>query len=101
MKTDIFFYSGTGNSLWSARRIAEELGNTSLHSMSHSGTAVIHPEGEAVGLVFPVHIWGVPRKVVNFLDRIAPDPSKYYFAVAVNAGQVAATLLQLNKLMAL
>ncbi len=51
------------------------------------------------GLVFPVHIWGLPRRVVDFASRLALKPSEYYFALAVNAGQVAATLLQLQRLM--
>jgi ferredoxin len=46
-----------------------------------------------------VHIWGVPHRVLAFLDILAGKTSKYYFAVAVNAGQVAATLLQLKKAM--
>ncbi len=52
-----------------------------------------------VGIIFPVHMWGVPRRVIAFLNALVKDPSRYYFAVAVNAGQVAATLLQLKKLM--
>ena len=54
---------------------------------------------EAVGIIFPVHMWGLPRRVISFVDALANDPSRYYFAVAVNAGQVAATLLQLKKRM--
>jgi ferredoxin len=37
--------------------------------------------------------------VIDFVNRLEIDPSKYYFAVAVNAGQVAATLIQLQTLM--
>ncbi|HEY8910722.1 MAG TPA: hypothetical protein VIM51_10660 [Desulfosporosinus sp.] len=29
-KTTIFYYTGTGNSLWAARVLARELGNTEL-----------------------------------------------------------------------
>lgn len=32
-KVTIFYYSGTGNSLWAARALARELGNTELISM--------------------------------------------------------------------
>jgi hypothetical protein len=99
MTTDIYFYSGTGNSLWTARRLAEELGGA-VHPISKNEAVATGDQGGAVGLVFPVHIWGVPRKVLRFLDTLPVDPSKYYFAVAVNGGQVAATLLQLRKVMA-
>jgi ferredoxin len=100
MNTDIYFYSGTGNSLWTARRLAEELGDTALHPISKIDKVVPGNSGSAIGLVFPVHMWGVPRKVLQFLDILPVDSSNYYFAVAVNGGQVAATLLQLKKIMA-
>jgi ferredoxin len=99
MKTDIYFYSGTGNSLWTARRLAEELGDTTLHPISNNDGNSVEPQGDAVGFVFPVHMWGLPGKVLRFLDILKADSTKYYFAAAVNAGQVAATLLQLQKIM--
>jgi ferredoxin len=99
MKTDIYFYSGTGNSLWAARRLAEELGDTDVHPIAKIEKVLPDVSGTAIGLVFPVHIWGVPRKMLQFVDLLPVDLSKYYFAVAVNGGQVAATLLQLRKVM--
>ena len=101
MKTDIYYYSGTGNSLWTARRLADELGDTGLYPISKIETDVPCTQGDSIGLVFPVHIWGVPHKVLRFIDLLAGDTSNYYFAVAVNAGQVAATLIQLRKVMKL
>ena len=53
-------------------------------------------EADAIGLVFPVHMWGVPSLVLNFLAKVKKDPSRYYFACAVNAGQVSRTLIQLQ-----
>jgi ferredoxin len=53
-------------------------------------------QGDSVGLVFPVHMWGVPGLVLRFLDRLKLDPGKYTFAFAVNAGQVSRTLIQLR-----
>lgn len=99
MSTRIYFYSGTGNSLWTARKLAGELGDATIHPIPNTDTAPHDTPSDAAGLVFPVHIWGVPRRVLAFLDLLARDTSTYYFAVAVNAGQVAATLLQLQKTM--
>lgn len=99
MKTIIYYYTGTGNSLWTARLIAAELGDTTLHSMSlMKEDAGI--EAEAIGLVFPVHMWGVPSLVLNFLKKMQKDPGRYYFAIAVNGGQVSRTLIQLENHMA-
>ena len=30
MKTDLFYYTGTGNSLWTARMLAKELGDAEI-----------------------------------------------------------------------
>ena len=98
MKTALFYYTGTGNSLWIARVLAERLGDAAITPISPMTGP---PDGgaEAVGIIFPVHMWGLPRRVISFVDSLAYDPSPYCFAVAVNAGQVAATLLQMEKLM--
>ncbi|MBN1664376.1 MAG: EFR1 family ferrodoxin [Deltaproteobacteria bacterium] len=99
MKTDIYFYTGTGNSYWVARTLANELGDAETHPMFWNEEEKVASRGDAAGLIFPVHIWGLPRRVIAFANALAKDPTKYWFAVAVNAGQVAATLMQLKKLM--
>ncbi|HNX93110.1 MAG TPA: EFR1 family ferrodoxin, partial [Syntrophomonas sp.] len=94
-KTTIFYYTGTGNSLWIARLLARDLGNTELISMVNP---VIHwdeIDSSVIGLVFPVHVWGVPHRVLDFLDQLSSRPVDYIFAVANNAGQVSNTLIQL------
>ena len=99
MKTVIFYYTGTGNSLWTSRLVAAELGNATLCPMSlMKGDALA--DAEAIGLIFPVHMWGVPGLVLNFLKEVRFDPDNYYFALAVNAGQVSRTLIQLQNHMA-
>lgn len=100
MHTTIYYYTGTGNSLWTARALAVELGDTELvpmHRMNHGSHG---NRADSIGLVFPVHIWGVPSLVRNFLQSMEKRSGTYYFAVAVNAGQVSRTLIQLNELMA-
>ncbi len=95
----IYCYTGTGNSLWTARTIAGKLGDAEVVSMTKAGDGPIPGGTDIVGLVFPVHIWGVPGRVIRFLDRLADAKPGYVFAVAVNAGQVSNTLVQLEKLL--
>jgi ferredoxin len=100
MKTDLFYYTGTGNSLWTARTLAKELGEAEVIPITRCSGNPVTSRAEAIGIIFPVHIWGPPRRVLAFADALAKDPSRYHFAVALNAGQVAATLLRLKKRMA-
>jgi NAD-dependent dihydropyrimidine dehydrogenase PreA subunit len=99
MKTTIYFYTGTGNSLWIAQKLSLLLTETELIPMALTGSGTINTDSEKVGFIFPVHIWGIPHPVINFLNRLETKRAKYYFALAVNAGQVAATLIQLKNLL--
>jgi NAD-dependent dihydropyrimidine dehydrogenase PreA subunit len=99
MKTVIFYYSGTGNSLWSARQLADKLGDVRLLPMKNADTLAAG-DAEAVGFVFPVHVWGLPVPVVKFIEKLSLRPQVYLFALAVNAGQVARTLVQLREMLA-
>lgn len=99
MKTTIYFYTGTGNSLWTARNLAGRLDQSEVISLSRNKQQSLSCDSERIGLVFPVHIWGVPPPVIEFLRSLKANPTQYVFAVAVNAGQVAATLIQLRKLL--
>src|SRR4030042_5306379 len=98
METKLYVYTGTGNSLWIARQLALELKETTLQFMpllSKEGRV----EANRVGMIFPVHIWGFPSRVIQFINHLQVKPETYLFALAVNAGQPAAALLQLQKLM--
>src|SRR5512138_1293394 len=99
MKTTLFFDTGTGNSLWTAEKIAGFLDRAELVALSRYRDRIFHCDSETVGLVFPVHIWGVPSPVIEFLQNLEARQAQYIFAAAVNAGQVAATLLQLQKIL--
>jgi ferredoxin len=98
-KATICFYTGTGNSLWIARMLAEHLGGARLVSMALTAGRTGALDAPAIGLVFPVYIWGVPGPVIRFVRSMEASASSYYFAVAVNAGQVSNTLVQLKDLM--
>ncbi len=96
MNTIIYWYSGTGNSLWTAKKFAEKLGDTKIIPMA---TGRAQDEADRIGFIFPVHMWGVPYPVVKFIRGLNKIPRKYYFAAAVNAGEVSRTLIQLNEIL--
>jgi ferredoxin len=99
MKNTIFYYTGTGNSLWVARTLAEALGDTELISIADWGIEKRTIDSDAIGFVFPVHIWGVPGRIIEFIDEVELAQPGYVFAVAVNAGQAASTLVQLKNIL--
>ena len=94
----ICYWTGSGNSLWVARTLAQELGGAELNSIA-DGKEQRAVDSEVIGLVFPVHIWGVPRLILEFVKELKDRQPAYVFAVAVNAGQVANTLVQLKQVL--
>lgn len=100
MKTVIYYYTGTGNSLWTARAATAQIGDAMLVPMAKADNDNESAGADAVGLVFPVHMWGIPSLARRFIEKMTADPKKYYFAFAVNAGQVSRTLVQLRDLLA-
>ncbi len=99
MKSVLYFYTGTGNSLWVSRLLAQELKDVALVPIVSGNPRAKVQEADGIGLIFPVHIWGLPPRIVNFVRQLPASSANYVFAVAVNAGQVVHSLLQVRKLL--
>ena len=74
----IFYFSGTGNSLWAARRLSRVLGQAEPVAVADelrrhpSGDCVYElGGGECLILVFPVHSWGPAELMLRFVSRLS------------------------------
>ena len=80
----IFYFSGTGNSAWVARQLAEGQ-NEELLSIAMEidrNKAYKLKEGEKVGFVFPVYAWGPPKIVLRFIHQLKLDkPGSFSLSV--------------------
>jgi ferredoxin len=99
MPARIYYYTGTGNSLWVARLAAAALGGAELQPVVGAEAGAPGVSVDATGLVFPVHMWGVPGPVVRFAGELDPGRAGYVFAFAVDGGQPAGALLQLDRIL--
>lgn len=82
MHTVLYYFSATGNSLYAAKVLAESLGDSRLAAMSAGQQERrIVPAAARVGLVFPLHYFGVPPLVRQFVERLELAEAKYVFAV--------------------
>lgn len=83
----IYYFTGTGNSLYAARTIAEAQGEplASIAEIMKGDPASIPAPGpgETLGLAFPVYAWGPPRLVLDFVQRLeaATGGAPYVFTV--------------------
>ena len=69
----IFYFSGTGNSEYVARRIAAATGDGAssiAECVAHRRFDFDASKERRVGFVFPVHFWGLPAIVVEFLEAL-------------------------------
>lgn len=68
----IFCFSGTGNSLWVAQRLADSLGDK-IYSIADRSSAPIKSAAERVIWVFPIYSWGLPPVVKQFIKSLCVD----------------------------
>lgn len=102
MKSIIYYFTGTGNSLAVAKKIAAALGDCELvpivSLMETYGKIV--PAAERVGIVCPVYFSGLPLMVASFAARLDPAGVPYVFAVITHGGGgMSAALRQLDALL--
>ncbi|MCL2698356.1 MAG: EFR1 family ferrodoxin [Oscillospiraceae bacterium] len=98
MKTTIFYFSGTGNSLYVARKLAEALGNSSVLSIAgYSSAEQIGGENERIGFVFPSYYGNLPRIVRRFIESLNIHPDTWVFGIstmAISFGKGSISALQ-------
>ncbi|MBN1822859.1 MAG: EFR1 family ferrodoxin [Endomicrobiales bacterium] len=100
MKTIIYYFSGTGNSLKVAKDVAEELGNTEVLPIAKALKGQVRTDADAIGVVYPVYMWGLPLMVAEFLKRFENTGNKYFFCVATFGGDPGAANLQVSRILA-
>lgn len=84
----IFYFSGTGNSLYITKEIATKLRNTKLYSIPQLIGEPLTIHSKVMGIVTPVYQFGLPRVVERFLRQLSCNPSTYCFAI-INYGKLA------------
>lgn len=98
MKTILYYFTGTGNSLAAANRIAAELGKTELVPIASEKNTPgeIRPAADRVGIVCPVYDSGLPLIVAEFAGRLDLSRAGYTFGIVTMGGVGVAALHQLR-----
>lgn len=99
MKTVLYYFTGTGNSLVIANDLAREL--DAPEPMPIAGCLEgVRTEAEVIGLVFPVYYLDMPELVKEFVEKLEiANASAYIFAVANCGGNAGNTLANLDRML--
>lgn len=100
----IFYFSGTGNSLYAAKSIAEH-NNEKLVSIAQEINSSQEfyeytlEEDEAIGFVYPIYAWAPPKMVLQFIEKLKLNNYKdnYTFTVATCGDNIGNALKVLEK----
>ncbi len=96
----LYWFSGTGNSLTAARRVAGKLPGAELvrvdRSLLRSPPAL---EADVLGFVYPVYAGGMPRMMRRLLESAEDIRASYVFGLATSAGGLGRGLLQLRDIL--
>ena len=86
MNAEIFYFSGTGNSLCVARDLARSINGKAVSIASAITKEIIKTDADTIGIVFPAYfgavLGGIPLIIRKFVGRLESIGSKYIFAVA-------------------
>ncbi len=100
----IFYFSGTGNSLYAARLIAEynndHIISIAEEMMQDKNCFQYEPEEEeSIGFVYPVYAWAPPRMVIDFVSRLSvPNAgNRYVYSIATCGENIGNTMKALGK----
>jgi len=100
MKSVIYYFTGTGNTLAVARDLAQELGDTKLiplrRAISPGGISV---DADVVGIAFPVYFLNLPDIVRQFVQQVRFSGSPYIFGIATCGEQPGPALFRLKELL--
>ncbi|HYE84078.1 MAG TPA: EFR1 family ferrodoxin [Clostridia bacterium] len=99
-KTEIYYFTGTGNSLFIARELERRIPDSKIIPIvGLLDKKVIKTSGERVGFVFPVYMAALPIPVKKFVEKLELDESVYTFAVATRIGTMHGAFSGIDKVL--
>lgn len=94
MSTTLYYFTGTGNCLYAARKLAAELGGAEIVNIVRLDAKPVDTAAGRIGIIYPVYMFGMPLIVSRFLKKLSSLKGRYIFAVATYGGMPADSLGQ-------
>ncbi len=98
MNIEIYYFTGTGNSLVVARDIAERINGKLIPIASLVEKKVINTDAGIIGIVFPVYYVDIPVIIKKFAEKLDNINNKYIFAACTYGGGAGNSFKSLNRI---
>lgn len=100
MSIELYYFSGTGNSLHVAKELKKNISDIKLIPiLSLMDAASIKPVADTLGFVFPQYASTYPKVFGRFLDKLLLESPKYIFAVTTRGGTETTADQDLDKVL--
>ncbi len=99
MRTEIYYFTGTGNTLAAARKLAAVTGGALIPIAPFKDEPFVYSGAEAVGVVYPVYYAGPPAIVCEFLEKLKFEGRPYLFAAATFGGSAGRSFTMIREIM--
>ncbi|HOP09822.1 MAG TPA: EFR1 family ferrodoxin, partial [Candidatus Methanofastidiosa archaeon] len=97
MDKEVYYFSGTGNSLVAARTVSMAIGARMLAMPPLMRRDVIESSATTIGIVFPVYNKGMPSIVERFIEKMCDLEGKYVFGICTYGHAPCLTIRYLSK----
>ena len=95
----IYYFSGTGNSLYAASKIAEAIGGAEIISVRCKSEDVSAENADVIGFVCPVYEWDIPGTFKEFIKQLTVNPNAYIFMVTTYIAVLGKSFETVEKLL--
>ncbi len=100
MSSEIYYFSGTGNSLHIAKELQKRIPETDIKPIVNLlNQDDIKTTGEIVGFIFPIHLAMAPYPIKMFLKKLDLKSTKYIYAIATRSGSQHRAFIDLEKIL--
>jgi ferredoxin len=97
MEMTIFYFTGTGNSYYIAKKIADSKNALLVPVAQVINQEEIKVNTPKVGVVFPVYYMDAPNIIKEFAEKIILDKDQYFFAICNYGGAMGDAFISINK----
>jgi NAD-dependent dihydropyrimidine dehydrogenase PreA subunit/flavodoxin len=97
---ELYYFSGTGNSLHVAKELQKRIPKTKLIPMiSLLDKKIIKAGSNSIGFVFPTYLTMVPVPVRKFIDILQPDKANYIFSITTRIGSATFANIYIDRML--